>query len=143
MRDERPAFGRDIAARRLSFQLLRHRMISGENKYRRKLAFDSCGSEMSACGRLVWPVRCRPSHQKDVARCGIGYSQRQGPLHSGNLFLYNRGTWIQPESPNRGTDYKEAGCNNEWRLPRSELDQDAKDNWRQRAAKVSRHIHHA
>jgi hypothetical protein len=36
---------------------------------------------------------------------------------SGNLLFYNRGTWIQPESPNRGTDHEETSCNNEWRLP--------------------------
>src|ERR1019366_451260 len=91
----------------------------------------------------MWPVRCRPSLQKEVARCGIDYSQPRGLLRSGNRFFDNRSTWIQPESPNRGTDYKEASCNKEWRLPRSELDQDAKDNWRQGATKVSRHIHHA
>ena len=99
--------------------------------------------QMSACGRLDVAPPAPSFASKGIVRCGIGYSQPRRLPRSCILFFYNRGTWIQPESPNRGTDYEEAGCNNEWRLPRSELNQNAKDNWRQGAAKVSRHIHHA
>jgi hypothetical protein len=125
--------------------LFRHGMIPGEkNIYPTavKLAFRR-PRQMSACGRLD-VARPTPSFaSKRIVRCGIGYSQPRRLPRSGNLFFYDRGTWIQPESPNRGTDYEEASCNNEWRLLRSELNQDAKDNWRQGATKVSRHIHHA
>src|SRR5665647_252734 len=121
-------------------------IIGGRNLTAKKYA-RLCSPRMSsistsksfAPGRFVFDGVFRRLERARLVDIG---SEREC-LRSGNLFFYNRGTWIQPESPNRGTDYKEARCNNEWRLPRSELNQDTKDNWRQGATKVSRHIHHA
>src|SRR5260370_13122226 len=65
---------------------------------------------------------------RQMSPCRRSYSQPRRLPRSGNLLFYNRGTWIQSESPNRGTDHEETSCINEWRLPRSELNQDTKDN---------------